>query len=112
MGDEIYDLKNEDMTVQEDRGDRIDIKEVLERRIIIYKYDIRDSQYHNGQYAMIDIDVEGDGLIDHKRLLMTSSKVLISQLSKYGDKMPYRTVISKKKGDKWTYYTMGINNQN
>ena len=105
MGDEIYDLKEEDMPKQEERGERVDIKEIIGKSIIIYKYDLRDSQYHDGKYAMIDIDIEGDETIDHKRLLMTSSMVLLEQLDRWCIKMPYRAIIEQRKSDKWKYYS-------
>ena len=104
MSGEIYDLKEEDIAVKEDRGERIDIKDIIGKKIIVYKYDLRDSQYHEGEYAIIDIDVEGD-TIDHKRLLMTSSKVLLDQLEKWQVKLPFRAIIEQRKSDKWKYYS-------
>ena len=105
MGDEIYDLKEEDMEGDDERLESVNIKEVLGKNIIVYKYYVRDSQYHSGKYAIIDIDIEGDETIDHKRILMTSSKVLMEQLYRWVLKMPFRATIEQRKSDKWNYYS-------
>ena len=110
MGDEIYDLTDADVKGDFDNvGDRITIDEILEKEIVIYEYSLKPSLFHNGDYATVLVDLyEDDGLTD-KRVLFTSSKVLIEQLEKFKAKMPYKTMINKKHGDKWVYYTMGIN---
>ena len=105
MGDEIYELKKSDVVEDDDQLKSINVNDVLEKKIIVYSYVSKDSPYHDGKYAMIDIDVEGDGTIEHKRVLMTSSKVLLDQLKKWEDKMPFRAVIEQRKSDKWKYYS-------
>ena len=111
MDDEIYDITDKDFINesylnenQKDQKDRIDIKEVIGKEIVVYKCDIKDSQYHEGEYAIIDIDLEGD-TGGHEKTLITSSKVLLDQLERYASIMPFRAIIEQKKGNKWKYYS-------
>ena len=110
MGDEIYDLTQRDLGYgkeeEEDQGEWLGVKDILGKKIVVYRYDLRDSDYHEGQYAMIDIDVEEEnGMIDHKRILTTSSKVLLEQLERWVVKMPFRATIEQREGGKWKYFS-------
>jgi hypothetical protein len=105
---DIYDITEDDVGKTYDE-ESISIKEILGKRIIIYNFELRSSIFHEGEYVIIQIGINEQNDATDRRLLMTSSKVLIEQLKKFMVKMPYRCVINKIKGGKWSYYSMGVN---
>jgi hypothetical protein len=104
---DIYDITEDDVdkTYNEDS---INIKEILGKRIVIYNFELRPSLFNEGDYAIIQIGINEDHGITDRRLLMTSSRVLIEQLKRFMVKMPFRCIINKIKGGKWSYYSIGV----
>jgi len=78
-------------------GDKKKIDEILNHEILIIDFKIKDSKQRSGtQYVTIQFKLD-----DTNFILFTGSMVLINQLEKYKDNLPFHTII--KKIDK--YYT-------
>lgn len=78
-------------------GDKKRIDEILNQEILILNFKIKDSKQRQGtSYATIQFRQD-----DKNYIIFTGSEVIIDQLSKYKDNMPFYAVI--KKIDK--YYT-------
>lgn len=79
-------------------GDKKKIQDILNKEILITDFKIKDSKQHsNTQYITIQFKIEGVYYI-----VFTGSKILMEQLEKYKDNLPYYVII--KKIDK--YYTL------
>jgi hypothetical protein len=81
-------------------GDKVRINEILNKEIKIVGYAVRKSKYgkdEKGRYATIQFEEDNS----MKKIFFTGSDVLINQLEKYGNQVPFIAVI--KKIDK--YYT-------
>lgn len=78
-------------------GDKKKIDEVLNKKMLVLDFKIKDSKHHkNSQYITIQFKIDN---VVH--ILFSGSSVLIEQLGKYKDQLPFHAVI--KKIDK--YYT-------
>lgn len=74
-------------------GAKIRIDDVLNQDLIVIGFSVRDSRYSknkSGKYLTLQVR-----LGEEKRVLFTGSDVLIGQLEKYGDKIPFMTTIKK-----------------
>jgi hypothetical protein len=82
-------------------GEKIQISQILNKEIEVVGYRIRQSKYGknaSGQCLTLQfVDDSGE-----RRVVFTGSDVLIDQMKKYGDQIPFATTI--KKIDK--YYTL------
>jgi len=79
-------------------GDKKRIEDILNKEILIIDFKIKDSKQRIGtQYITIQFKID-----DINYIVFTGSNVLIEQLSKYKDNVPFFTTI--KKIDK--YYTL------
>lgn len=81
-------------------GEKIQIERVLNQEIEIIGYNIRPSKYGkntSGQCLTLQFV-----LSEQRRVLFTGSDVLIGQMQKYGDRIPFLATI--RKVDK--YYTL------
>ena len=87
------DFAKEDAKIE---GEKIKIEEVLGKKIIVFKYKIRESKF-DGNYASIQIKYQ-----EKKRAIFTGSKILIEQLTKYQDYLPFEAII-KKVGRYYTF---------
>jgi hypothetical protein len=92
------DFSEEERRLQ---GTKIKISDILNREILITGYNIRQSRYTkdtNGkEYLSMEFEVDGN-----KHIMFSGSDVLISQMKKYGDKIPFMATIIQN--DK--YYTL------
>lgn len=80
-------------------GEKIKIVEVLDREIAVIGYKIGDSKYKNSNSPRcLTLQFEFDG---ERRILFSGSGILIEQIEKYGNEIPFLTTI--RKIDK--YYT-------
>lgn len=79
-------------------GDKIKIAKVLNHEIILTNYRILDSKYQNNNTECLQLQIE---IEDEKRVIFTGSKVLIKQIKKYEEHIPFMTTI--KQVDR--YYT-------
>lgn len=78
-------------------GAKKKIDEILNEKILVLDFKTKDSKHHrNSQYVTIQFKIN-----DTVYILFSGSSVLIDQLDKYKDNLPFYTVI--KKIDK--YYT-------
>ena len=81
-------------------GDKIRLDEVINRELLITGYSIKRSKYDkNNSGKCLTLQVELDNA---HRVVFTGSDVLIEQLEKYGDQVPFWATI--KKIDR--YYTL------
>ena len=72
-------------------GDKKKIEDILNQNILVINYKIRDSKKkENTLYATIQFQIE-----DTKYIVFTGSRVLIDQLKKYKDKIPFYTTVKK-----------------
>uniref|UniRef100_A0A6M3KRY3 Uncharacterized protein n=1 Tax=viral metagenome TaxID=1070528 RepID=A0A6M3KRY3_9ZZZZ len=81
-------------------GEKIKIEKVLNLEIEVIGYKITNSKYENSnsrQCLTLQIEIDGD-----RRIVFTGSGVLIEQMEKYGDEVPFTAMI--RKVDK--YYTL------
>ncbi len=79
-------------------GDKKKIEDILNKEILIIDFKIKDSkQRQNSLYATIQFRID-----DNTFIVFSGSTVLINQLEKYKENLPFFTVI--KRIDK--YYTL------
>jgi len=79
-------------------GDKKKIEDILNKEILIIDFKIKDSkQRQNSLYATIQFRID-----DNTFIVFSGSTVLINQLEKYKENLPFFTII--KKIDK--YYTL------
>jgi ribosomal protein S8 len=79
-------------------GDKKKIEDILNKEILILDFKIKDSkQRQNSLYVTIQFRMD-----DNTFIVFTGSTVLINQLEKYKENLPFFTVI--KRIDK--YYTL------
>lgn len=74
-------------------GEKTSVEDVLNKEIIILGYKIKDSQYNKSnsdKYLHLQIQLD-----DIKYILFTGSNVLIEQMEKYKDEIPFATTIIK-----------------
>ena len=66
-----------------------EIDNILGKEIIVHRYKVRKSKY-DGNYASVQIEYQGE-----KRAIFTGSNVLIDQLMKYQNYLPFEATIRK-----------------
>lgn len=80
-------------------GDKKRIDELLNKEILILRFKIKDSKQQKGtSYATVQFRYE-----DNEHIFFTGSSVLIDQLTKYKDNLPFYATI--KKIDKYFTFT-------
>lgn len=99
----VVDLTFDDIGGAMFEGERIDITEILDENIVIERMDIKPSMFYDGEYAIVQIEKDGD-----KFVVLTSSSVLIQQITNIKDRLPMRCRIIKKVSPtkKQRYYTI------
>jgi len=78
-------------------GDKIHINDVINMEINIIAYRVADSKYTDRKCLTLQIEFE-----NNKHIIFTGSTVLIDQLEKYKEQLPFITTIRKIK----KYYTL------
>jgi len=71
-------------------GDKIRIDDVINEEIIILGYNIKDSKYKDSNYLTLQIQRN-----DKKYVIFTGSEVLIDQIKKYENEIPFLATIRK-----------------
>ena len=71
-------------------GDKTKVDDILNQEVIINGYNIKQSQYKEKQYLTLQIILN-----EKKFVLFTGSEVLIDQLTKYKDEIPFKATIRK-----------------
>jgi len=79
-------------------GRKVKIAEILNKKIVVINFKIKTSNFTKGcwKYVAIQTEIEGERFVS-----FTGSGILIEQLEKYGEHVPFMTVI--RQIDK--YYT-------
>lgn len=73
-------------------GEKVSITNILNKEIVITKYKVRNSKYNCDKCATVQFYEESD---ERKRIFFTGSAVIIEQLEKYGEKIPFMTTVTK-----------------
>jgi hypothetical protein len=83
-------------------GDKLRLDDVINQEIIITAFDIRTSRYSknkSGKYLTLQFKHSGS---DELLILFTGSDILIEQILKYEEEIPFMTTIKKIN----KYYTL------
>ncbi|WP_298434567.1 hypothetical protein [Geobacter sp.] len=81
-------------------GEKVKLDAIVNREITVIGYAIKRSRYdknNSGKFLTLQFELDGT-----RRVLFTGSDVLIEQMEKYGDRIPFLATI--KKIDR--YYTL------
>lgn len=71
-------------------GDKIKLDSILGKEIVIKGYKISNSRYNDGKLLTLQFELEGKEYI-----VFTGSSVLIEQIEKYKNEIPFMTKIEK-----------------
>lgn len=71
-------------------GDKIKIDKILNKEILITNYKIKDSKYNDLKCLKLQFEMD-----DIKHIIFTGSNVIIDQIEKYKDEIPFLTTIKK-----------------
>lgn len=74
-------------------GEKIKLVSILNKEIMVIGYKIRNSQYaksNSDKYLSLQFEMNGT-----KHVAFTGSGVLIDQIEKYKDEIPFMTIILK-----------------
>lgn len=66
------------------------LQEVVGKQIVVTGYKITKSKFKEDNYVAIQFELEGE-----QRVAFTGAQVLIEQLKKYGEQIPFETTIKK-----------------
>jgi hypothetical protein len=74
-------------------GDKVKIEAILNQEIFVTGYKIKKSRYaKNGVDQCLTVQFETDG---NKKIFFTGSNILIEQIEKYENEIPFMTIIKK-----------------
>lgn len=76
-------------------GDKVKISDILNHEILITGFDIKESRYQknkSGKYLTLQFEKEGS---EEPRVVFTGSDVLIEQIEKYKDNIPFYATIKR-----------------
>lgn len=74
-------------------GDKVKLDSILNQEIMITGYSVKKSKYaknESGNYLTVQFEMSGE-----KKIIFTGSDVLIDQLGRYGDEIPFLATIRK-----------------
>jgi len=74
------------------RGERINVDSLVGQEFVIQEYKILPSKYSEGNYALMQIEIKGKPYI-----FSTGSSVVLDQLSRVSDKLPFKAKLTKQK---------------
>lgn len=76
--------------VQPMDGKKVKIIDLVDKPVIVLGFKIKNSSFVKGcgRYAAIQTDIGGEHFVS-----FTGSAILIEQLEKYGDRVPFSTII-------------------
>lgn len=80
-------------------GDKINIEGILNKEIVINGYRLNKSKYDQGSGKCLTIQIEVNG---ETKVVFTGSTVLINQIERYKDKIPFIATIKNVN----KYYTL------
>jgi len=74
-------------------GEKVKIEEILNREIVITGYKMTDSKFRgSNSHRCLTLQFEMEG---RQYVLFTGSSVLINQMEKYGNEIPFMAIIKK-----------------
>lgn len=76
-------------------GNKIKIDDILNKDIVVISYTLADTKYGKnkcGKYATVQFNYKGN---EEKYIFFTGSDILIEQLLKYKEEIPFETYIKK-----------------
>ncbi|MBK5239846.1 hypothetical protein [Clostridium sp.] len=71
-------------------GDKTKLDDILGKEIVIKGYKVAVSKYNDGQVLTLQFDLE-----DKEYIIFTGSSVLVNQIEKYKDEIPFITKIEQ-----------------
>ena len=74
-------------------GDKVKVDDILNREILVIAYRIRNSKFsknNSGKYLTIQFELDSG-----KHIFFTGSDVLIDQMEKYGQEIPFCVTVKK-----------------
>lgn len=78
-------------------GEKKKIVDILNKEILILDFNIRKSKIKEGNYAIVQFELEGE-----KHVIFTTATRILKKLERHKEKMPYRVTIIQK----FSYFTM------
>lgn len=79
--------KTEDSRLE---GDKLKLSDILGKEILLRGYTVAKSKHYSGEYATLQFEFS-----EKIHVVFVGSKVIIEQLQKYGDQLPFMTTIVK-----------------
>lgn len=71
-------------------GDKLSLQDIIGKQIIVTGYKITKSKFKEDNYTAIQFELNGE-----QHVTFTGATVLIEQLKKYGEHIPFETTIKK-----------------
>lgn len=71
-------------------GDKLKLSDILDKEILLRGYTVAKSKHYSGEYATLQFEFS-----EKTHVVFVGSKVIIEQLQKYGDQLPFMTTIVK-----------------
>lgn len=71
-------------------GEKISLQDIVGKPIVVTGYKITKSRFKEDNYLAIQYDLEGE-----QHVTFTGATVLIEQLNKYGEQIPFETTIKR-----------------
>lgn len=71
-------------------GDKMSLQDIIGKQITITGYKITKSKFKEDNYAAIQFELN-----DEQHVTFTGATVLIEQLKKYGEQIPFETTIKR-----------------
>lgn len=96
---EVKDLTFEDLNRNVGEVERLHIRDLIDKSVVIKEYELKPSVYKEGDYATIQIMLEGKEYV-----VNTGSESLIRDLEMTSNKMPYRCKIVRRMSKMGRFY--------
>jgi len=71
-------------------GEKIQIDKIINQEILVIGYKINDSKYNDSKCLKLQFEIDNE-----KHIVFTGSNVLIDQIEKYKEEIPFLTTIKK-----------------
>lgn len=84
-------------------GNKKPFSELVGKQIVVWSSRQMQSQYESDKCVMFQFSFTEDG---EKFVTWTGSKVVLEQMEKYKEQMPFETTIQQRKSGKHYYFTL------
>jgi hypothetical protein len=71
-------------------GDKMSLQDIIGKCIVVTGYKITKSKFKEDNYVAIQFELDGE-----QQVTFTGAQVLIEQLKKYGEQIPFETTIKR-----------------